>query len=154
MFIVSELFFFVSFFWMFFYVSLRPSVELGLMWPPAGYEQVRFLDIPLINTLILLRSGVFVTWCHMAFIVKKSDFFLVFKFSIILGFYFIVIQGYEYFNVSFRFADGVFGSSFFILSGFHGFHVIVGLLFLLVNYVRFGLINFRITRSYGFEFAI
>nr|AAT99392.2 cytochrome oxidase subunit III [Vasdavidius concursus] len=138
MFIVSELMFFFSFFWMYFYLSLSPDIELMMNWPPYGVEKVSYSDLPLLNTAILLLSGFFVTWSHYSVMMGKMyNFFKSLYFCIFLGIYFSIIQLYEYFQASFDFSMSSFGSAFFILTGFHGFHVIVGITFLMVNLLMF-----------------
>lgn len=154
-FIVSELCFFVSFFWIYFYLRLRPDPAIGTHWPPIGVQSIRFIDIPLLNTIILLTSGFFITWSHYAIITnRKITFKVTYITSIILGIYFFFIQIYEYYELTFDFRDRAFRSSFFILTGFHGFHVIVGILFILVNFKRFRNLSFRIVSIKGFEYSV
>nr|YP_010999046.1 cytochrome c oxidase subunit III [Pealius mori]WPM91804.1 cytochrome c oxidase subunit III [Pealius mori]CAD5105721.1 cytochrome c oxidase subunit 3 [Pealius mori] len=154
-FIISELCFFVSFFWMYFYLSLSPDMVMGMVWPPAGITSVNFLDIPLLNTLILLASGFFITWSHYS-LMKSSDSEMKISYvtAILLGIYFFIIQMYEYYELSFDLSDSAFGSSFFILTGFHGFHVVVGILFLSVNFKRLINNNFSMMYPMGFEYSI
>lgn len=140
LFILSEVFFFVSFFWAFYDRSLSPSVELGLSWPPVGILPLEVYSIPLLNTVILLSSGISVTWCHHAIInnAYSSALFSLF-FTVGLGFYFLYMQYLEYSESAFTIADGVYGTTFFVRTGFHGFHVIIGatyLAYVLVLIVR------------------
>nr|AAS75447.1 cytochrome oxidase subunit III [Neomaskellia andropogonis] len=142
MFILSEIMFFFSFFWMFFYLSLSPDVELMMKWPPLGISKISFLDLPLLNTIILLYSGFFVTWSHYSMMIGKMESFKFNLFmTLLMGVYFYMIQLYEYFQAPFDFSMSVFGSSFFILTGFHGFHVMVGIIFLLFNLIQY--LNFK-----------
>nr|AHZ34688.1 cytochrome c oxidase subunit III [Pseudobiotus spinifer] len=155
LFIVSEVLFFVSFFWMFFHSSLAPNMEMGNIWPPMGISAMNPFQIPLLNTIILLSSGVSVTWSHHALLwgnnqeMKKS-----LKFTIFLGIYFTLLQGWEYWDASFSFSDSVFGSSFFLATGFHGLRVLVGTLFLGISFLRFKMNIFSKMHHLGFEMSI
>lgn len=154
LFITSEVFFFISFFWGFFHSSLSPSIELGILWPPKGISTFNPLEIPLLNTLILLRSGLSVTWAHHSLI--ENNFRQRWKsllLTIILGIYFSILQAYEYIEAPFAISDSVYGSSFFIATGFHGLHVIIGTIFLLVSLLRLLNNHFSATHHFGFEAA-
>nr|APX39765.1 cytochrome c oxidase subunit 3 [Lachnaia tristigma] len=154
LFIVSEVFFFISFFWGFFHSSLSPSVELGLTWPPKGIEAFNPLEIPLLNTMILLTSGLTVTWAHHSIMennYKKAMQGLTL--TVILGIYFTILQGFEYIEAPFTIADSVYGSTFFMATGFHGLHVIIGTTFLLTCLLRLYLNHFSSTHHFGFEAA-
>lgn len=132
LFILSEVCFFFSFFWAFYDASIAPTIDIGIMWPPKGILPLSTYSVPLLNTVILLSRGVTVTWAHHALI---NNFFLKsirgLAMTVFLGGYFIVIQFVEYNEASFAIADGVYGSTFFIATGFHGIHVTIGALFLL-----------------------
>nr|UIF91941.1 cytochrome c oxidase subunit III [Crenidorsum sp.] len=155
MFILSEVCFFSSFFWAYFYYSLSPDFGLGMAWPPMGIEVVDYLGIPFLNTLILLGSGVFITWCHHSIInFNLLGAKLSLALCVFLGIYFLLVQMYEYFHMSFSFSESVFGCSFFILTGFHGFHVLVGLLYIIVNLFRLMRNSFSSTSILGLEYAI
>lgn len=131
LFILSEVFFFVSFFWAFYDASLSPTVELGIVWPPLGILPLEVYSIPLLNTVILLSSGVSVTWAHHSLINNYfMDSVLSLGFTIVLGIYFLAMQYVEYSESAFSLADGIYGTTFFLCTGFHGFHVIVGTLYL------------------------
>nr|YP_010580371.1 cytochrome c oxidase subunit III [Lema decempunctata]UZS91162.1 cytochrome c oxidase subunit III [Lema decempunctata] len=154
LFITSEIFFFISFFWSFFHSSLSPSAELGLMWPPLNIETFNPLEIPLLNTIILLSSGITVTWAHHSLMENKfkmtyQSLFL----TIMLGIYFSMLQAYEYLEAPFSIADSVYGTSFFMTTGFHGIHVIIGTSFLLVCLIRHSFNHFSMTHHFGFEAA-
>lgn len=154
LFIVSEIFFFVSFFWAFFHRRLAVNVEIGAHWPPKGINPFNAFQIPLLNTVILLSSGVTVTWAHHALIAgNHSQTITALALTIILGLYFTLIQAKEYLDARFSFADSVYGSTFFIATGFHGLHVIVGTLFLLVCLYRINSQKIRKTHHFGFEAA-
>ena len=151
LFILSEVFFFVSFFWAFYDASLSPTIELGLTWPPKGISPLSVYSVPLLNTVILLTSGITVTWAHHSIInnfFNKSALRLVF--TILLGAYFLVMQWVEYNEASFSFADGVYGRTFFLATGFHGMHVLVGTRFLF--YVFILLINSKLLYNHHFSF--
>nr|QBZ37554.1 cytochrome c oxidase subunit 3 [Ceruchus minor] len=154
LFITSEVLFFVSFFWGFFHSSLSPTIELGLSWPPKGITPFNPLQIPLLNTLILLTSGLTVTWAHHALIendYKQSKQGLIL--TVILGIYFTLLQGYEYIEAPFTIADAVYGSSFFMATGFHGLHVMIGTTFLAVCLFRHLNNHFSAIHHFGFEAA-
>nr|YP_010954698.1 cytochrome c oxidase subunit III [Dorcus hopei]AWX65978.1 cytochrome c oxidase subunit III [Dorcus hopei]WMW30083.1 cytochrome c oxidase subunit III [Dorcus hopei] len=154
LFITSEVFFFISFFWGFFHSSLAPSIELGMNWPPKGITPFNPLQIPLLNTLILLSSGLTVTWAHHSLI--ENNFNQVtqgLSLTVILGVYFTLLQAYEYKEAPFTIADAVYGSSFFMATGFHGIHVIIGTTFLAVGLFRHLNNHFSSIHHFGFEAA-
>ena len=154
LFIVSEVFFFLRFFWAFFHSSLAPNVELGGVWPPLGLVVFNPFQVPLLNTLVLVSSGVRVTWAHHAIIEGKFyQFKLAMVLTVFLGVYFTMLQGLEYYEARFSFADRVYGSTFFIATGFHGLHVIIGTLFLTVCLARHLNFEFRPSHHFGFEAA-
>lgn len=154
LFIISEIFFFISFFWAFFHSRLSPNIEIGSIWPPKGIWAFNPFQIPLLNTIILIRSGVTVTWAHHALMENnysqcKQRLFI----TIILGAYFTILQAYEYIEASFAIADRIYGSTFFMATGFHGLHVIMGTLFLIVCLIRHLLKHFSNQHHFGFEAA-
>lgn len=137
LFISSEIFFFFSFFWSYFHYFLSPRIELGLSWPPVNIESFDFIGVPLINTLVLIRSGLTVTVRHY-FLIKgkyKNSNFWLFT-TILLGIFFSFLQTIEYKNSFFSIRDGRFGTSFFMLTGFHGIHVIIGSIYLATTLIR------------------
>jgi len=150
-FILSEVFFFLSFFWAFYDASLSPTVELGLSWPPRGIIPLSTYSVPLLNTVILLSRGVTVTWAHHSIM---NNFFYKsvtsLTLTIALGIYFLAIQWLEYSEAQFSIADGVYGRTFFMATGFHGMHVCVGSIFLL--YVLINLLFCKLTYSHHFSF--
>lgn len=155
LFITSEVLFFFSFFWAFFHSSLAPCVEIGAVWPPVGVEPLDPFQVPLLNTVILLSRGVTVTWTHHSLIVKdKQGAENSLALTVLLGIYFTALQAWEYLDSSFAMRDSVFGSTFFIATGFHGLHVIIGSLFLLVGWFRLKSGNFRRFHHIGLERAI
>jgi len=154
LFIVSEIFFFVSFFWAFFHSSLAPNIEIGAIWPPTDIIPFNPFQIPLLNTIILIRSGVSVTWAHHAIIENNNSQITQGLFiTIILGIYFTILQAYEYFEAPFTIADRIYGSTFFIATGFHGLHVIIGTIFLLICLIRHLNNHFSSNHHFGFEAA-
>lgn len=151
LFILSEVFFFLSFFWAFYDASLSPVVEIGIIWPPKGILPLSVYSVPLLNTIILLSRGVTVTWAHHALInnyFNKTLFRLLF--TVVLGVYFMIMQYLEYDESQFTIADGVYGRTFFIATGFHGMHVFVGTTFLF--YVLLNLLNGKLLWNHHFSF--
>nr|AXS65043.1 cytochrome c oxidase subunit 3 [Curculionoidea sp. 15 KM-2017] len=154
LFITSEVFFFLAFFWAFFHASLAPSVELGMNWPPKGIQPFNPMEIPLLNTLILLTSGLTITWSHHS--LMENDYnqsFQSLTLTVLLGFYFTILQMYEYKEAPFSIADSVYGSTFFMTTGLHGLHVIIGSTFLFVCLIRLYFNHFSSTHHFGFEAA-
>lgn len=154
LFILSEVLFFFSFFWAFFHRSLSPAVEIGITWPPLGIKPFNPFQIPLLNTTILLSSGATVTWAHQSII--ESNFTQAAQslgFTIILGVYFTFLQAYEYLEASFTIADSIYGATFFVTTGFHGLHVIIGSTFLAVCWYRLYICHFSSGHHFGFEAA-
>lgn len=154
LFIISEVFFFLSFFWAFFHRRLSPNIEIGIIWPPLSIISFNPFQIPLLNTIILLTSGITVTWAHHALI--ENNFTQSTQglfFTVILGIYFTILQIYEYYEASFTIADRIYGSTFFIATGFHGLHVIIGTIFLLICLLRHINNHFSINHHFGFEAA-
>lgn len=151
LFILSEVFFFVSFFWAFYDASLSPTIEVGLSWPPKGIMPLSVYSVPLLNTVILLTRGITVTWAHHSII---NNFFnksvVSLAVTVALGAYFMVMQYVEYREARFAMADGVYGSTFFMATGFHGFHVSVGALFL--TYVLIALVRGQMLYNHHFAF--
>jgi heme/copper-type cytochrome/quinol oxidase subunit 3 len=138
LFIVSEVMLFFSFFWAFFHFSLVPSIACGNVWPPFGTQELDVWGLPLVNTILLLTSGVTITAAHMHIMKNNADgFFWQLSLTIILGITFLFCQMYEYkYGVKFSWRDNVYGSIFFITTGFHGLHVTIGTLFLVFCWMR------------------
>jgi len=119
-----------------------------------GIEVFNPFQVPLLNTIILLSSGVTVTWAHYSIIEKNySQAFSRLLLTIILGLYFTALQAIEYIEAEFTIADSVYGSTFFLATGFHGIHVIIGTRFLLVCLIRHSIIHFSRNHHFGFEAA-
>jgi cytochrome c oxidase subunit 3 len=157
LFIASEVMFFAAFFWAFFDASLFPREAIGGVWPPTAPTPITPLDpyaIPLLNTLILLTSGCTVTWAHHA--LKHGDrtgLIQGLALTVLLGILFTSFQAYEYAHAPFGFKDGIYTSTFFMATGFHGFHVIIGTTFLIVCLVRAIKGHFKPDHHFGFEAA-
>nr|YP_010727952.1 cytochrome c oxidase subunit III [Bothrogonia tortilla]WDZ68133.1 cytochrome c oxidase subunit III [Bothrogonia tortilla] len=152
LFILSEVLFFSSFFWAFFHSSLSPTMEIGLNWPPTGVKTFDPMNIPMLNTIILLSSGVSMTWAHNAILAKKFNQMIQSTFlTIILGIYFSMLQMYEYMESPFCISDSIYGSTFFMSTGFHGIHVIIGTTFIIVSLYRMWKLHFSSTHHVGFE---
>jgi cytochrome c oxidase subunit 3 len=137
LFIVSEVFFFLAIFWAFFHSSISPDIEIGSQWPPLGIQAINPFELPLLNTITLLSSGVVVTYAHHSLIQgNRSGTLYGLLYTIILATIFTLLQGVEYTVSSFTISDGIFGSCFYFGTGFHGLHVIIGTIFLLVGLWR------------------
>jgi len=153
-FILSEVCFFFSFFWAFFHSSLAPTIELGCIWPPVGIYPLDAFTTPLLNTCVLLFSGVTVTWSHFSLIEgSRKESIQSLLFTVFLGLYFTFLQAGEYIETSFTVADSVYGSVFFVATGFHGLHVIIGSIFLAVCLYRIFEHQISSGRHFGFEAA-
>jgi len=149
LFIVSEALLFMSFFFAFFHRRLNPTNEIGIIWPPQGIESFNPIKTPLLNTIILLSSGVTITWSHHRLIINNNLTKQRMLITILLGIYFTLLQAIEYLEATFSISDSVYGSVFFLATGFHGIHVIIGSTFLLVTLLR---IKNNISRAHHFGF--
>lgn len=155
LFILSEIMFFFSFFWAFFHISWSPNMYIGLVWPPNFINLLDPFSLPLWNTVILLSSGVTVTYAHRAILAGSRYSCLDgLYWTVLYGFLFTIIQGYEYCYSDFSMNDGIFGSLFFLLTGFHGLHVFIGAIFLSVCLYR--QVQYHFTRQHhvGLEAGI
>ena len=155
LFLLSEVMLFVSFFWAFFHSSLAPSVEIGAYWPPIGISPVNPWSIPLLGSTVLLASGFILTLAHHSFILGDKNLTLVTMIiTVLLGALFIFLQYTEYSYGEFTISDSVYGSVFYMTTGLHAIHVIVGVLFLLIGLIRIYLDNLTTEHHLGLEFAI
>lgn len=154
LFIVSEIMFFFAFFWSFFHSSLIPSINIGAVWPPLGIDVLNFLGLPFLNTLLLLSSGVSITWAHRNIVAARHwDTKVGLLLTIEFGILFTYLQATEYVSAPFAINSGIYGSVFFLATGFHGFHVIIGTVFLIVCLVRHFKFHFIREHHFGFEAA-
>ena len=155
LFIASEVMFFFAFFWAYFNASV-PAISLvaSPQWPPTGIEPLDTWTIPFLNTLILLTSGATVTYAHHAVREGHRDKAIVsIGLTVLLGAIFLGFQAYEYGHAAFGFTDGIYASSFYMATGFHGFHVFVGVCFLSVCFLRARAGHFTPRQHVGFEAA-
>lgn len=155
LFIVSEIMFFAAWFWSFFKHALYPMPAIDNSWPPPGVETFDPWHLPLINTLILLCSGCAATWAHHAIAHENNREHLKYGLwlAVLLGVLFTAFQAYEYSHAQFGFAGNIYGANFFMATGFHGFHVLIGTIFLGVCLWRVYLGHFTQEQHVGFETA-
>jgi len=162
LFITSEVMFFLAWFWAFFDASLFADeaaqfarVEYtGGQWPPKGIEILDPLHLPLFNTVILLLSGTTVTWAHHALIHNERGMLKgMLAITVALGAIFTCVQVYEYAHAPFAFQESIYGATFFMATGFHGFHVLIGTIFLIVCLIRALVGQFTPEKHFGFEAA-
>ena len=162
LFIASEVMFFAAFFWAYFDAALFTASEelvarreaTGGVWPPEGIEPFHPFELPFLNTLVLLLSGCTVTWAHHA--LRQGDRKNLLRglaLTVILGVAFTSLQAFEYSHAAFGFREGIYPSTFFMATGFHGFHVIIGTIFLAVCLLRSYLGHFTPDHHFGFEAA-
>lgn len=162
MFIASEVMFFAAWFWAFFDASLFPNeaaqyareAYTGGVWPPKSIEVLDPFHLPLYNTIILLLSGTTITWAHHALIHNdRKGLVWGLVLTVALGVLFSMVQIYEYMHAPFAFRDSIYGATFYMATGFHGFHVFVGTVFLLVCLLRAMAGQFTPKHHFGFEAA-
>ena len=158
LFITSEVMFFVAFFWAFFHYALFPEHVLGTatpMWPPKGIETFDPFHLPLLNTMILLLSGTTVTWAHHSLLIgDRKGLVRGLACTVLLGMSFTCFQALEYSEAPFHFSGGgIYPAVFFLATGFHGFHVIIGTIFLAVCWMRARAGGFTPERHFGLEAA-
>jgi len=168
LFIVSEIMFFAAWFWVFFEMALFHDVRAGTSWTgevigtdfsgwEAGIPGLYTFDpfhLPLINTMVLLLSGTTVTWAHHA--LQHGDrqgAKIGLLMTVVLGAFFTFLQAYEYSHAQFGFAGNLYGASFFMATGFHGAHVIIGTIFLAVCLIRLLMGHWTKDKHFGFEAA-
>jgi cytochrome c oxidase subunit 3 len=151
LFITSEVMFFAAFFWAYFSASLFPA---GGVWPPEGIQTFDPFHLPFLMTLVLLLSGTTVTWAHHALREgHRQEAANALGVTVLLGLCFTGLQAYEYSHAAFGFRDGIYPSTFFMATGFHGAHVIIGTIFLAVCWWRTAKGHFTRTSHFGFEAA-
>lgn len=155
LFIVSEVIFFFPFFWAFFHSSLNPTYAIGGVWPPLGITPISPWSIPLLNTSLLLWSGIILTWSFYSLRAGyKIPSLIPLSLTIFVALIFLGLQVFEYHHASFSISDSVYGSLFYIITGLHGLHVLIGTIFLFVCAVRLYKNHFTRTTHLGFVFAI
>lgn len=154
LFIASEVMFFVAFFWAFFSAAFFPTEGIGFVWPPQNIHVIDPFHLPFLMTMILLLSGCTVTWAHHAILEGKNDQVIkALGITVFLGVVFLGFQIYEYTHAHFGITDGIYGATFYMATGFHGFHVFVGTIFLAVCWLRAIKGHFTPERHFGFEAA-
>lgn len=162
MFIASEVMFFVAWFWAFFDASLFANEPIqaarvaftGGQWPPKGIEVLDPWHLPIYNTVILLLSGTTVTWAHHSLLRgDRKGLVRGLVLTVLLGMLFTFVQGWEYVHAPFGFKNSIYGATFFMATGFHGFHVIIGTIFLAVCLFRSLAGDFTAKQHFGFEAA-
>jgi cytochrome c oxidase subunit 3 len=162
MFIASEVMFFVAWFWAYFDIAFFTNEAIqfqrteltGGQWPPKGIAVFNPWELPLFNTLILLTSGTTVTWAHHALLHgDRQGLRQGLWLTVLLGGFFTLVQAYEYSHAAFKFSGHIYGATFFMATGFHGFHVLVGTIFLAVCLARVYKGHFTPKQHLGFEFA-
>lgn len=155
LFIISEIMFFLAFFWAFFHSSLSPAIQVGSVWPPIGIKPLNPFEVPLLNTAILLWSGCTLTWSHHGLRAsnKIAQYFGL-VFTIFLAIEFTLYQLREYISAPFFISDGIYGSTFYMATGLHGLHVIIGTTFLVICLYRMLKGHFTSLHHVGYEAAI
>ena len=154
LFIASEVMFFSAFFWAYFSAALFPTEAIGHVWPPKSIHPFDPFHLPFLNTLILLLSGTTVTWAHHSLLHgDRKGLINGLLCTVLLGLSFTGVQAYEYSHAAFAFKDGIYPSTFFMATGFHGFHVIIGTTFLIVCLFRAIKGHFTPTHHVGLEAA-
>jgi cytochrome c oxidase subunit III len=154
LFIASEVMFFAAFFWAYYQSALYPTEAIGFAWPPASIKTFEPFDLPFTMTLILLLSGTTVTWAHHAILEgKQKDAAKALGLTVLLGFLFSCFQAYEYSHAAFGLKDTVYGAAFYMATGFHGLHVIIGTIFLAVCWWRTTKGHFTPESHFGLEAA-
>nr|YP_009560916.1 cytochrome c oxidase subunit III [Trouessartia rubecula]QAB47268.1 cytochrome c oxidase subunit 3 [Trouessartia rubecula] len=155
LFILSECFFFLGMFWGYLHLAQLPSIEMGGVWPPVGIEPFDPSGVPFLNTILLVSSGVSVTWCHHS--VEKGDYYhsvLSLFITVLLGMLFTCLQGLEYYVASFTFSCSAYSSIYFMGTGFHGLHVIIGSILLMKCLFRLYFLHVSPNHSVGFECSV
>lgn len=150
LFIFSEVIFFFSFFWTFLHFSLNPVGEVGLTFPPTGIVSLNPFSVPLLNTLILVTRGRTLTVAHHLLLINKTSRINWLVITLVLGVTFTCLQAFEYYQATFTIMSANYGRIFFLATGFHGLHVLVGSILLAIRLVK--LINYRYTAWHHVRF--
>lgn len=155
LFIISEIMLFFGFFWAFFHSALSPDIFLGGEWPFVGIDPISVYNFPFFNTILLITSGFSITWAHRAVAIRSfSNLIDSLLITIFLGFFFVFLQCSEYYEATFNFDDSIYSCTFYMLTGLHGCHVIIGVFFIFICFVRFLLLHFSSSHYLGFVFAL
>lgn len=155
LFILSECFFFFGMFWSYFHLAEAPAVELGGIWPPQGIMTFDPIGIPFLNTILLVSSGISVTWTHHAIEKRKfSERIKSLIFTVILGITFTSFQLIEYYTAGFTFSCSAYSSIYFLGTGFHGLHVLIGRVLLIICLMRFRKKLISANHRIGFECSV
>lgn len=138
LFLASEVMLFFAFFWSFCHFAFAPSCELGSEWPPVGIHAIMAKDAPLFNTALLLTSGLTISYTHCQIILRNyksaCDGYI---WTIFLGVLFLIVQFFEYYEAAYDLSDGSYASAFFFLTGLHGLHVLIGVLYICVSFYKY-----------------
>lgn len=154
LFIASEVMFFAAFFWAYFHAALIPTDASGNVWPPQSITPLEAWDLPYFNTLLLLLSGTTITWAHEAMIEGRiQEMKKLTAYTIFIGIFFLGVQMYEYSHATFGFTEGIYPSTFYMATGFHGFHVLMGVGMLIVCWFRANAGHFKQGDHFGFDAA-
>lgn len=155
LFIASETLFFLGIFWAFFHSALSPTIEMGSFWPPEGVDSIDSMELPLLNTMLLLASGLTVTYAHHSLLeAKRAATLKSLALTVALALLFTDLQVEEYMTAPFSISDGTFGCCFFLSTGFHGLHVVIGTAFIFVGLWRVLSYHFTTQHHVGFESGI
>jgi len=153
LFIFREVMFFGGFFWAFFDARVSPTIYLGMSWPPLGIHPINPFSVPLLNTIILLRSGVTVTWAHHNLLNNEYlGTVQALSLTIILGLVFLVFQWFEYTESTFTITSRIYGRTFFVTTGFHGLHVAIGTSIL--RYSLWNVVTARVSYNHHVSFEV
>nr|YP_008474894.1 cytochrome c oxidase subunit 3 [Diddensiella santjacobensis]AGS44131.1 cytochrome c oxidase subunit 3 [Diddensiella santjacobensis] len=155
LFIVSEAMFFLGLFWAYFHSSLSPNIEIGAMWPPLSITAIGPLELPLLNTIILLSSGATITYSHHALISGNYyGSFYSLAITVLLAIIFTICQYFEYRYATYTIADSVYGSCFYSLTGLHMWHIVTGTIFLSLSLWRIYIYHYTSQHHVGYETTI
>jgi len=157
LFILSEFMLFVSFFWCNFHYSFNPNIHMGVSWPPVQLttKLIHHSNMPSLMNEILICSSITVSIAHYFMNINDLNRCSIFLgLTIVLGVFFTAIQYIEYISSAISFSDGIFGSLLYLLTGFHGSHVLVGNLFLIVCFFRLRKFHFTKEHHIGFISAV
>jgi len=137
-------------------MSISPSIWIGCTWPPEGIEPINPYVLPLFNTIVLISSGISATLSHKAILLRngRMDVMTGLIVSVLLGIFFTCLQLWEYSLATFSINDGIYGSIFYLATGFHGLHVIIGTVALIICLIRHIMFHFHIEHHIGLELSL